>query len=242
MRIIFIRHAEPDYFNNTLTEKGFREAEILKARIAKWDVDAFFTSPLKRAYLTGKPALDLLNREAEVLDWMKEFYFQLKDPITSEPHGPWDFYPEFWTADDQLYDRDNWFRHKVFDTIPEYEDAVYKLRTGIDALLHRYGFDREGRLYRFSAELPLEKAEKTIVIFGHLGSNFEAIGYLLGISPLVLQQTIFLPASSITILNSEMRINRAAMFRAQCFGDVSHLIEAGEPLSRMGGFSSIQDN
>ena len=24
MRLIFIRHAEPDYKNNTLTEKGFR--------------------------------------------------------------------------------------------------------------------------------------------------------------------------------------------------------------------------
>ena len=33
MRIIFIRHGEPDYDNNTLTEKGFREAELLKDRI-----------------------------------------------------------------------------------------------------------------------------------------------------------------------------------------------------------------
>lgn len=26
MRIIFVRHAEPDYANDTLTEKGWREA------------------------------------------------------------------------------------------------------------------------------------------------------------------------------------------------------------------------
>lgn len=242
MRIIFVRHGEPDYENNTLTEKGFREAEILKNRIAGWKVDDFFTSPLERAYLTGKPALDLLNRKAEVLDWMKEFHYRLKDPITDEVHAPWDFYPEFWTTQDQLYDRDDWFQHDIFDAIPEYVQAVYRLRAGMDSLLMRYGFEREGRFYRFSENLSLDEAEKTIVIFGHLGSDLEAVGYLLGISPLVLQQTIFLPAASITILNTEMRINRAAMFRAQCFGDVTHLIASGEKLSRMGGFSEIQDN
>ncbi len=33
MRLIFIRHAEPDYEHNTLTKKGFREAEILSNRV-----------------------------------------------------------------------------------------------------------------------------------------------------------------------------------------------------------------
>ena len=32
MRLIFIRHAEPDYQHNCLTEKGCREAEILCGR------------------------------------------------------------------------------------------------------------------------------------------------------------------------------------------------------------------
>ena len=34
MRLILIRHCEPDYMNNTLTPKGFREAEILKDRVS----------------------------------------------------------------------------------------------------------------------------------------------------------------------------------------------------------------
>ena len=241
MRLVFVRHGEPDYERNSLTQKGFREAEYLKDRIKNWSVDAFFTSPLERARLTAEPTLKYLNREAETLDWMKEFYFHLRDPITGKTHGPWDFYPEFWTEQDQLYDRDKWFRHGIFDSIPEYEQAVYRLRTGMDDLLKRYGFERTGRYYRFTDDLPVEEAEKTLVIFGHLGSDLEAVGYLLGISPLVLQQTIFLPASSVTVLNTEMRINRAAMFRAQCFGDVTHLIEAGEKLSRMGCFSTIMD-
>jgi hypothetical protein len=32
------------------------------------------------------------------------------------------------------------------------------------------------------------------------------------------------------------------MFRAQCIGDVTHLIHDGEPISASGAFSSIHQN
>ena len=36
MNLIFIRHAEPDYTIDSLTEKGFREAEMLANRTKDW--------------------------------------------------------------------------------------------------------------------------------------------------------------------------------------------------------------
>ena len=241
MRLIFVRHAEPDYANNTLTEKGFREAQLLKDRIKEWKVDGIYTSPLERAKLTAEPFLKEQKRSAKTLEWMKEFYFLLNDPLTGEPHGPWDFYPEYWTRQESFYDRDNWFEDPVFRETKGYSEAVFALRTGLDDLLAGYGFERTGRMYRFDDARPEEDADKTLMFFGHLGSNLEAIGYLLGYSPVLLQQTVFLPPTGLCILNAEMRINRNAMFRAQCFGDVSHLHEANEPLSRSGCFSSLQN-
>ena len=35
MRILIIRHAEPDYSIDSLTEKGFREAKYLSQRLEK---------------------------------------------------------------------------------------------------------------------------------------------------------------------------------------------------------------
>lgn len=49
MRLIFIRHADPDYVKDSLTEKGWREAELLARRTAQWKVDHIFCSPLGRA-------------------------------------------------------------------------------------------------------------------------------------------------------------------------------------------------
>ena len=239
MRIIFIRHAEPDYANNTLTEKGFREAESLCRRMEDWKVDAFYSSPLQRALLTAEPLMRKLGREAEVLDWMREFYYPVTDPLTGDRKAPWDFYPEYWTARPGLYDRERWYEEPVFRENPDYEAAVHALRTGLDGLLRSWGYERTGGYYTFDGSLPAEAADRTLVIFGHLGANMEAIGYLLGISPFVLKQTVYLAPSSVSVLNAEMRRGRAAMLRAQCLGDVSHLLRDGEPLSASGAFSSL---
>ena len=242
MRLVFVRHAEPDYENDSLTEKGFREAESLCRRLEQWHVDAFYSSPLERALLTAEPLMKKLGKEPMVLKWMREFHYVVPDPITGEIGAPWDFYPEYWTEQEGFYDRENWFKEPVFRRNPGYKPAVFRLRKGMNKLLLSFGYRRTGGYYTFDPALPPEAAEKTIVIFGHLGANMEAIGYLLGISPIVLQQTFYTAPSSVSILNTEMRRGRAAMFRVQCMGDVTHLIGDGEPVSASGAFSTLHQN
>lgn len=73
MKIIFCRHAEPDYVHDSLTEKGRVEAELLARRMSKIQMDEIYVSPLGRAKLTAKYTLDKTGREAEVLPWLTEF-------------------------------------------------------------------------------------------------------------------------------------------------------------------------
>ena len=67
MRILWIRHGEPDYSIDSLTEKGWREAELLADRMCRTPVDAFYVSPLGRAQDTARATLQRLDRTAEVL-------------------------------------------------------------------------------------------------------------------------------------------------------------------------------
>lgn len=55
MKILIIRHGDPDYSIDSLTEKGWREAGLLKTRLTKLDVKAFYCSPLGRAQDTARP-------------------------------------------------------------------------------------------------------------------------------------------------------------------------------------------
>ena len=56
MKLIFIRHGEPDYENDALTPVGAREAELLVPRVKKMDAKEYFVSPLGRAKATAKPS------------------------------------------------------------------------------------------------------------------------------------------------------------------------------------------
>ena len=48
MKILIIRHADPDYERDTLTEKGLFEAELLARTLQDEKIDDFgFTSRLK---------------------------------------------------------------------------------------------------------------------------------------------------------------------------------------------------
>ena len=38
MRIIFVRHGEPDYANDCLTEKGVRETQLLGEYLKNYDL------------------------------------------------------------------------------------------------------------------------------------------------------------------------------------------------------------
>lgn len=57
MRLLFIRHGEPDYEKDSLTEKGFREAEYLAEYLAGEKIDTCYVSPLGRAKDTAAPTL-----------------------------------------------------------------------------------------------------------------------------------------------------------------------------------------
>ena len=55
MRILLIRHGDPDYVNDTLTEKGRREAALLAKRAASMNMGECYKSPLGRAKDTATP-------------------------------------------------------------------------------------------------------------------------------------------------------------------------------------------
>lgn len=62
MKLMFVRHAEPDYKHDSLTLKGHREAQLLSLRLAKLDVRDFYASPLGRAQETARYTLERTHR------------------------------------------------------------------------------------------------------------------------------------------------------------------------------------
>ena len=185
MKLIFIRHGDPDYANDTITERGKLEAGALVNRVSKWNVDKFFCSPLGRAIDTAKPTLEFMGRNAEIKDWMREFFVSIKDPVTGEKRIPWDFIPSFWTNEDMLYDKDRWHEAPIMRT-GNVSEEYKRVCNGLDEILNEYGYFRDGRIYKTN-----QGNDKTLVFFCHLGVQFVMLSYLFGISAPAIWQDFF---------------------------------------------------
>ena len=72
MKLLFIRHGDPDYTIDSLTEKGWKEAEFLSEKIAALDVRDFYVSPLGRAKDTASCTLKKNGRTATECKWLRE--------------------------------------------------------------------------------------------------------------------------------------------------------------------------
>lgn len=168
MKLIFIRHAEPDYSIDSLTEKGFREAKILAERTKNWNVTQFYCSPLGRAQATAKPTLDAHHvtltshypeeapdkiimpdpSKAIVYPWLREVYA----PVDADFHPdhrsiPWDFTPKFLSDNPLLFDINRWQEVPLIAN-SDYKNQYDWISGRLDALLSLYGYHREGFYYQ----------------------------------------------------------------------------------------------
>lgn len=80
MRLLIVRHADPDYSIDSLTPAGWEEAKLLADRLAPIPVAAYYVSPLGRAKDTASLTLKKACRTAETCSWLREFAPQAVHP------------------------------------------------------------------------------------------------------------------------------------------------------------------
>ncbi len=240
MRLLFIRHGDPDYANDTLTEQGRIEAKLLSDVIADFGIDDVYVSPLGRAKDTAKYSLDVLGKEAVTYDWLREFPAEF-DPNVSEDARKayetelridektglyhkrimWDALPSYFGQHQELFDRSA-FRDselvKCSDMLQKYDYVI----DSFDKLLAEYGYIRDGDIYKVK-----EGNSKTIVFFCHFGITSVFLSRLWNVSPFVTLQSLAMAPTSVTEVVTEERQQGIATFRTLRVGDISHLTSAG---------------
>ena len=77
MRLLFIRHGDPDYEHDCLTEKGRREAEALAEHSESLRMGEIFVSPLGRAQETASYSLKKLGKTGTTREFLQEFITDL---------------------------------------------------------------------------------------------------------------------------------------------------------------------
>lgn len=222
MKLLIIRHADPDYEADSLTEQGWKEAGLLAERIAAMDISKFYVSPLGRAKDTASLTLKKMQRTAQECEWLREFSPKITRPDRGADSITWDWLPQDWTKIEAFYRRQEWMEQPAMqggNVVQEYEWVT----RSFDEILAHHGYEREGNYYRAVCS-----NKDTIAFFCHFGLECVLLSHLLGVSPMVLWHGTCAAPSSVTTLVTEERRQGIASFRMSSFGDVSHLTMAGE--------------
>jgi probable phosphoglycerate mutase len=158
MKLFFIRHGDPDYVHDNLTDKGKVEATLLSEDIERYKIDDIYLSPLGRAQATAKFSMDKLGKSGKTYDWLMEFPAQF-DPNLSETARMayenelvlnketgkyekrivWDLLPAYYNEHPELLDRVAWRESeiaKASDAASKYDYVI----ESFDKLLAEYGY------------------------------------------------------------------------------------------------------
>ncbi len=216
MRIIFVRHGEPNYEKDCLTETGHKQAEACAKRLEQEGISEIFASPMGRAAQTAAYTAELLELPVETLDYMHEISWG-GEGIPENAHP--------WTLADRMIDQDdfdfyhNEWRETLYFKNNDVMKYVQEISRQFDALLLRHGYRHEET--RFFCETD---ERKNIAVFSHGGSGACVLSHLLALPFPYVCTVMPYGHTSITILNFPARKGKFVHPRIELFNDTLHTV------------------
>ncbi len=223
MLLYIIRHGDPIYETDSLTERGFRQAEAVAKRMKAAGIDRVYSSPMGRARLTAEPTCRLLGLPCHIEEWSHEI---LDERLTPYPDGimksvsllPTHVFRENGNVD---LPYDQALSCTGFNQSRMHEAAAFIQAHG-DDFLERLGYRAENGVYRI-----LHPNEERIALFCHSALTRAWLSYLLHI-PIHLMWADFCPShSSVTVLHFPNYPSGFTAPRCLSFSDLSHLYAEG---------------
>jgi broad specificity phosphatase PhoE len=209
MEVLLIRHGDPDYANDSLTERGADEARQLANALSSVRIDDLYVSPLGRAQETCAWTAQLKDMTPITLDWLRE------RGIKRGPVYLWEAPGEMFLGVDALGTQTDWF--EPGGVMPEGREQFERVRAGFDDLLQSYGYVRQGHGYRVE-----NGSNKRIALFCHKGVILTLLADSLHWALPMVFVSLHIHPSGVTRLEM-VEHDGFAHLKALAINDLSHL-------------------
>ena len=222
MRLIFVRHGEPDYQNDCLTENGRIQAHHTAERLKNENITAVYSSPMGRAVETAAYTAKMHGLNVNVLDFMHEIDWgdvnknALENKLEYDGH-PWMLGFKLLAEFPRFVGSADWSRHHFFkDNIClEY---YKKISQSFDEFLASFGLIRKDGLYYY--QIP---CNDTVALFAHGGSGAVMFSHVLNLPfPFVLT-TMPYGVCSVSVVDFTPQLEKIVVPRLELFNDMTHL-------------------
>lgn len=230
MLLYIIRHGDPIYVTDTLTEKGAEQAQALKSRFSQ-GFDKIYSSPMGRARATAQPTCDMLGMSYQVEEWTSEWLSWVDMSVSDENGEDWVFrkYERRMLETDWHRLGMRWYEDEVFSGL-RVKEGYERIVKNSDDFIRRQGYRREGRHY--FAERP---NDERIAVFCHHGFGTTWISHLLNIPAPMLWPSFDITHTGVTILRFKSVADGFCAPVCLCYSDMSHILKSDMPTTYNNG-------
>jgi len=229
MLLYLVRHGEPDYVTDSLTEPGREQALLVSKRLAVSGIDEIRSSPMGRALETAQPTAELLGLPVTVEPWAYELGEECR---TYFPDGQgrgmsqlptaYLMQPAYRKLDSEV--ASTTIRGLCETHLPE---RYTELTQGLDAMLEKLGYRRDAEGF-YIAVAP---HDRHVALFCHCAMMRVLLAHVLNIPYQMFCATLVSHFTGITVLNFEPYNKNEKRFSPTlvCYGDTGHLFADGQP-------------
>lgn len=223
MYLYIIRHGDPDYVTDTLTERGKKQAEAVAPRMKDSKINKIYSSPLGRARETAEPTARLLGLDVTIEEWAREIDSKRLTPF---PDGVLKsvsllqntYYREKGNMDlgfERAYECQGFNESEM-------KSAVSTIVEGGRDFLERHGYKEENGIYRI-----IKPNDDKIALFCHAAMGRAWISHLLHIPINLMWAGFKYTHTGVTVIEFKNNENGLTAPTVLCYSDMSHLYSAG---------------
>ena len=202
MIFFLIRHGDPIYNPDSLTELGHKQAEALVERFARYGLDEIYCSTSVRAQMTAQPTAEALGLEIQMCPWAHES-LTFDDMCVLCPDGKrrWAFGQQYikeqFNLPDVLALGEKWYTHPLFSDT-RFGAGEERIDREVDAFFLSLGLrhDRVNNCFEKVGE-----TKERIALFAHQGFGLSFLSSVLGIPYPLVATHMNVSHSSVTVIH-----------------------------------------
>lgn len=229
MLLYYVRHGDPIYEPDQLTELGKLQATAVGKRLAPQGIDRVFSSTSNRACQTARPLCDIVKKEPELMDWCNEAYaWEELTCINERGQKTWcNMEPRtkrlFAQEDIRKLGR-QWYAHPAFAGTT-YAAGITRIQRETDAFLATLGYRHDLENNCYYAENP---RYGKVALFAHAGAGAAILSCMLDIPYPVFAPKFNMSHTGVTVISFEEK-EGIVLPEVLTFSNDSHLYREGLP-------------
>ena len=172
MIFYYVRHGDPIYDPDSLTDLGHKQAAALAKRFALYGLDEVYSSPSTRAMQTAQPTCEALGLTMKICDWADEAKAGADTGIIDE-NGKfnWAF------ANKAMAEKFNdpavralgmeWYKHEYFKDFP-FAKGMERIYSAVDEFFLSLGYEHDRKNCSYKK---VGKSPEKVALFAHGGAG-----------------------------------------------------------------------